>query len=86
MLNIDEFGALIAEIESQDETTFYTADGEITCPRTNVKIFSDYEGLCNDWLNTGLHESEAGFRTSEDEEFDRNEYYDYIKDVWFACW
>jgi len=73
-------------VMENDELTFYNVEGKITCFTDSLQIYYDYETLCNDWLNTGLQEDDEAFRTSKDEERDRDEYYDYFKGVWFACW
>ena len=78
-----DIGKLIMENE---EITFYNTEGKITCFTDSLQIYYDYETLCDDWLNTGLHESDEGYRTSIDEEKDRDEYYDPYKGVWFDCW
>lgn len=73
-------------VMENNEITFYTVEGKLTCFTDNLQIYYDYETLCDDWLNTGLQEDDEGFRRSEDEEKDRDEYYDYFKGIWFDCW
>lgn len=68
------------------ELTFYTVEGKVTCFTDSLQVYDDYESLCDDWLNTELHESDDGYRTGNGIEQDRDEYYDYFKGVWFACW
>ncbi|OEK59113.1 hypothetical protein [Staphylococcus equorum] len=69
----------------QDEITFYTKDGIFTCETGGVHTYHEYKDLCDEWLNTGVFEGEAGFRTSKHKESDRDTYYDYKKGIWFAC-
>lgn len=73
-------------VMENEELTFYNVEGKITCFTDSLQIYYDYETLCDDWLNTGLHESEDGYRTGEGKEEDRDEYYDYFKGIWFDCW
>lgn len=74
-------------IEENEEITFYT-ETEIFTVSTNsdIMLFSDYEELCKEWLNTGIHESDKDYRNFLDIEkmkYDKKTYYDYKKNIWF---
>ena len=74
-------------IEENEEITFYT-ETEIFTVSTNsdIMLFSDYEGLCSEWLNTDIHESDKDYRNPfniEKMKNDKKTYYDYKKNVWF---
>lgn len=70
-----------------EEITFFTENEEITVSTdSGIQLYSDYEGLCNEWLNTDIHESDKDYRNPfniEQMEYDKQSYYDYKKGVWF---
>ena len=84
---IDIINQLSEEIEEQG-TTFYTAEGIHEVPAGgSVMLYSTYEELCEEWLNTGVSASDEAYRNhtnKEQEEADKQEYFDYKKGIWFA--
>lgn len=70
-----------------EEITFFTENETITVPTdSDIQLYADYEELCNEWLNTGIHESDKDYRDPfniEQMEYDKKIYYDFKKGVWF---
>lgn len=70
-----------------EEITFFTENETITVSTdSDIMLFSDYETLCNDWLNTDIDKSNKDYRNPfniEKMEYDKQSYYDYKKGVWF---
>ena len=70
-----------------EEITFFTEKEIITVSTdSGIQLYSDYEGLCNDWLNTDIDKSDKYYRNPfniEQMEYDKKSYYDYKKGVWF---
>lgn len=79
----------IDELYEEEYITFYTVNGIYTVPTdcSHIHFYHDYEELCSDWLNTGISKTSKDYRCFNDKkqrEIDRNEYYDFNKQLWFV--
>ena len=77
------------EVQESEEITFYTENDIFTVPSddSNICTFHSYENICDEWLNTDIHETSEFYRDSNNKEKmkeDKKEYYDYKRRLWFV--